>query len=243
MTVHRLLFWILIVFLGSSAAAQTLVFTVRAPAPGCTIITQESYLWLETDNPVQVKVRGPKNMKVNVLVTGGKVVSVKDDIYYMRFTKPGAAVISVYHNTKYGRELLETKTMQVKTPELYFCSIKLDSVSKSIRLKDPDIRAYSRYYKKEMAITSFEMYYIEDTTKRKALPVRMKSDSCTLTTEMRKTILKFQPKFSSIYMLNIICKVPDGTKRILDPIQLNIEVDTANKQNLSLLYSVRRKVL
>ncbi len=243
MIVRRLFFLVIIVFFGYPISSQTLVFTVRAPAPQCTIITKESYLWLEVDNPVQVKVKGPKNMKVNVVVTGGKVVSIKEDIYYVRFTKPGTTAISVYHNTKYGRELLETKKMQVKTPELYFCSIKLDSVSKSIRLKDPDIRAYSKYYKQEMAITSFEMYYIEDTTKRKVAPYKMKSDSSTLTLEMKKTILKFQPKFSSIYMLNIICRVPDGTKRILDPIQLNIEVDTANKENLSLLYSVRRKVL
>lgn len=243
MTVHRLFLGVLIVFFGFSATAQTLVFTVRAPAPQCTIITKESYLWLEIDNPVQVKVKGPKNMKVSVVVTGGKVISIKDDIHYIRCTKPGTVAISVYQNTKYGRELMETKKMQVKNPELYFCSIKLDSVSKSIRLKNPDVRAYSNYYKKEMSITSFEMYYIEDTTKRKAEPVRMKSDSCTLTTEMRKTILKFQPKFSSIYMLNIVCKVPDGTKRILDPIQLNIEVDTANKEKLSLLYSLKRKVL
>lgn len=243
-TVRELFFWGLILFWGAPITGQTLVFTVRAPALQCSIITAEKDLFLEIDNPVQVKLKGgPKDVKVNVVVTGGKIVSIKNDTYYMRFTKPGSAVISVYKNTKYGRELVTTQKLNVRNPELYFCDIKLDSVSKGIRMRNADIYAYSRYYKKRMDVTSFEMYYVEDTTKSKNKPYKMKSDTCMLTAEMKETILKFQPKYSSLYMLNIICRVPDGTKRILDPIQLNIEVDTTDKEDLSLIYSLKRKVL
>ncbi|MFY9308704.1 MAG: hypothetical protein WAQ28_06575 [Bacteroidia bacterium] len=245
MSLRQFVYLSLLVLLEQQLFSQTLVFTVRAPATQCSIITDESYLRLELDNPVRVKVKGPNNIKTFVAVTGGKIISVKDDIYYMRFTKPGTAAISVYKEGKYGRELLTTKKMDVKGPELYFCNIKLDSVSKYIRLKGngAGMHAYSNYYKKDMSITSFEMFYTEDTTRRGAEPARMKSDSCMITQQMKNAIMNFQPKYSSIYMLNIICKVPDGTKRILDPVQLRVDVDTANKEKLSLIYSVSRKVL
>lgn len=243
MILNRFGFLFLLLFMGAQLSGQTLVFKVRAPATECTIITQESYLWLETDNPVQVKVRGAKNVKIKVVLTGGKIVKQIDDMYYMNFTKSGTAAISVYQDTPKGRELLTTKKIDVKSPDVYFCGIKLDSVSKYIRLKNSGMHAYSRFYKQKMDITSFEMYYIEDTTNRRSEPLRLKSDSSMISNEMRKIIMKFQPKRSSIYMMNIICRVPNGTKRILDPIQLNVDVDTANKDNLTLIYYVRRKVL
>lgn len=245
MSIRQFIYLPVFLLLVQQVRAQTLVFTVRAPATQCSIITEESYLRLELDNPVRVKVKGRKDVKIFVAVTGGKIMSVKDDIYYMRFTKPGTAAISVYEENGKVRDLITTKKIEVKGPELYFCNIKLDSVSKYIRLKGngTGMHAYSNYFKKDMSITSFEMFYTEDTTKRAAEPVRMKSDSCMLTPQMKKAIMQFQPKYSSIYMLNIICKVPDGTKRILDPIQLRVDVDTANKEQLSLIYSVKRKVL
>lgn len=245
MSVRQLFHLFLLVFFAKQVCAQTLVFKVRAPATQCSIITDESFLRLEIDNPVRVKIKGPDNIKIHVFLTGGKIISNKGDIYYMRFTKPGTAAIAVYKETARGNELLCTKKMEVKGPVLYFCNIKLDSVSKYIRLngKGSGMYAYSNYYKKDMSITSFEMYYTEDTTKRRAEPLRMKSDSCMLSAQMKKAIMNFQPKYSSIYMLNIICKVPDGTKRILDPVQLRVDVDIANKEKLSLIYSVVPKIL
>lgn len=245
MSVRQLFHLFMLVLFAKQVCSQTLVFKVRAPAIQCSIVTDESYLRLEIDNPVRVKIKGPENLKIHVFLTGGKIISTKGDIYYMRFTRSGAAAITVYKETQRGNVLLCTKKMEVKNPVLYFCNIKLDSVSKYIRLKGKGsgMYAYSSYYKKEMSITSFEMYYTEDTTKRRAEPVRMKSDSCMLSAQMKKTIMNFQPTRSSIYMLNIICKVPDGTKRILDPVQLRVDVDTANKENLSLIYSVVPKIL
>jgi hypothetical protein len=245
MSLRQFICFSILTLLALQLCSQTLVFTVRAPAIQCSIVTDESFLRLEVDNPVRVKIKGPENLKIHVFLTGGKIISSKGDIYYMRFTKPGTAAISVYKEGKYGRDLLTTKKMDVKGPELYFCNIKLDSVSKYIRLKGngAGMHAYSNYYKKDMSITSFEMFFTEDTTRRGAEPARMKSDSCMITQQMKNAIMNFQPKYSSIYMLNIICKVPDGTKRILDPIQLRVDVDTANKEKLSLIYSVSRKVL
>lgn len=241
-----ILFLLISPFCLAQEIGKTLVFKVRAPATECSIICQESFFWLETENPVQVKIKGARNIKTKVEVDGGKIMYVKEDIYYIRFTKPGAAVISVYQSTKYGRELLATKKMPIKNPDVYFCSIKFDSISKFIRLTGCNFYAYSHFYKKKLDITSFEMYYIADTLlfkRKKEAPVCMKSDTCMLTSQMKKIVLGFQPKFSSIYLHNIICRVPDGSKRILDPIQLNVEVDTTNKEKLSLMYSVKRKIM
>lgn len=242
----RVLFFLLITtFCRAQVPGKTLVFKARAPATECSIICKENFFWLETENPVQIKVKGARNIKTKVEVTGGKIVSIKDDIYYILFTRPGTAVISVYQNTMYGRELVATKKLPIKNPDIYFLDIKLDSVSKFFRLRGANVYAYSHYYKKRMDIVSFEMYYIADTTRKirkKVDPVRMKSDTCMITPEMKKYLLNFQPKYNSIYLHNIVCRVPDGSKRILDPIQLNVEVDTTNKEKLSLMYSVKRKI-
>lgn len=240
-----LLFLLITTFCRAQVPGKTLVFKVRTPKTECTILTDKDHFWLETENPVQVKIKGARNIKTKVEVTGGKIMSVKGDIYYLRFTKPGPAVINVYQITGFGQELLSTKKMQVKNPDVYFLSIKLDSISRFIRLLGSNIYAYSHYYKKRMEITSFDMYYIEDTStylRKKVPPVRMKSDTCMLTAEMKKRILSFQPNYNSIYLHNIICRVPDGSKRVLDPIVLTIGVDTTNKEKLSLIYSIKKKI-
>ena len=94
-----------------------------------------------------------------------------------------------------------------------------------------------------MPVVSFDMYYVDDTTDKRIKPIQSTSDTCMLSAEMRKRILNFQPQYNYLYFHNIICRVPDGSKRILDPIELNVVVDTANKEKLSLIYSVRRKKL
>jgi hypothetical protein len=89
---------------------------------------------------------------------------------------------------------------------------------------------------------SFDFYFIEDTTKTRSGPIKLHSDNCMLTAEMKKIVSNFQPKYNQIYMHNIICQVPDGTKRILDPIQLNVIEDT-KADKLTLIYQLKRKVL
>jgi hypothetical protein len=241
---------LIFMFITSCCCAQTpnntLVFKVRAPATECTILCDGGFFWLEIDNPVQIKIKGAKNIKTRVKVENGKIISVKDDINYIRFTKTGNTVISVYQITPRGSVLIATKKMEIKNPVIYFCDIKLDSISKYIRLEGSSMYAYSRYYKKNMEITSFDMYFIEDTTKKsrsKAPPVCMQSEANQISAQMKKMIRNFQPKYNSIYMQNIICKTPDGSKRLLDPIELGVDVDTTNKEKLSLIYSIRRKVL
>jgi len=242
----RLLFFI---FIASICRAQTpgksVVFKVRAPQSGCSIICEHDYFPLEALNPVQIKVFG-KNKNIEVRVPkGAKIMSIKNNTYYIRFTQPGSTVISVFAKTDKGLQLMSTKKMDIKSPDVFLCGIKLDSTSKTINFNGPNIYAYSKYYKQNLPVLKFEMYYIEDTTKvsKRNPPLKMKSDTCLVTPEMKNTILGFQPNFNELYFHNIVCKAPDGSKRILDPIRLNIQIDTADTEHLSLVYTVKKKAL
>jgi hypothetical protein len=62
-----------------------------------------------------------------------------------------------------------------------------------------------------------------------------------LSGDMKNKVLNYQPKYNYIYFHNIVCEVPDGTKRILDPIRLHAIVDSTREDNLSMSYSVYRK--
>lgn len=233
---------IFLLFKNQSLCSQTLVFKVRAPEPACTIITDKNHLFVEIDNPVQIKTKGPRNMKVKVKLVGGKIVDIQNDVYYMRFTKSGSAAISVYQVTPKGLVLIETKEIKVKSPDVYFCGLKIDSVSRALQLKGKHLSAYSAHLKKELEIVSFDFYYIEDTTKTRSQPIKIHSDNCMLTPDMKKIVSNFQPKYNQIYMHNIICQVPDGTKRILDPIRLNI-IEDKDAEKLALIYQLKRKVM
>ncbi len=150
MIARVLLLLLITTFCRAQVPGKTLVFKARAPATECSIICKENFFWLETENPVQITVKAARNIKTKVEVTGGKIMSVKDDIYYILFTRPGTAVISVYQTTMYGRELVATKKLPIKNPDIYFLDIKLDSVSKFFRLRGANVYAYSHYYKKRM---------------------------------------------------------------------------------------------
>ncbi|HEY0030617.1 MAG TPA: hypothetical protein VGC65_07655, partial [Bacteroidia bacterium] len=219
---------------------KTAVFKVRSVASSCIITCKEPQFLLEINNPVVIKVKG-RNQKIVVVVTDGKVMSVEGDTYFIRFTRPGQGLISVYQDTPTGRKLLATKSQVIKPPQVVFCGIKMDSTSKSIKLRGTNFYAYSDYYKQAMPVVSFEMYFVDDTTAKKIVPITLKSDSCMISAEMRKKILNFQPRFNYMYFNNIILGVPDGSKRILDPIELRVVVDTADKEKLSLRYFVMKK--
>lgn len=236
---------ILLLFITTYCQAQkldnTVIFKVRSQATQCKIVCKNSFFILEINNPVEIKLKG-RNKNVTVVVSNdGKVVSTEGDTYYIRFIRPGTSVISVYQNTSTGRKLLATKMQEVRSPDIFFCGIKMDSSSRGIKLNGTNFYAYSNYYKQMMPMASFDMYFVDDIKAKKIVPINMKSDTCMLTADMRLRVLRFQPKHNYVYFYNIICNVPDGSKRMLDPIELKVVVDTSNTEELSLKYSVNRK--
>ena len=241
----------ILLFLSTFCQAQkldkTVVFKVRSQATQCKIVCKNSFFTLEMNNPVEIKLKGRNKNVLVVVSAGGKIMSTEGDTYYIRFVRPGSAVITVYQYTSEGRRLLATKMQEVRAPDIFFCGIKMDSSSRFIKFKGTNFYAYSNYYKQMMPMASFDMYYAEDSLDLRTQKVvmgsaiKMKSDTCMLSPIMRERLLKFQPKKNYIYFSNIICIVPDGSKRILDPIELNVVTDTANKEVFSLKYSVRKK--
>lgn len=227
-------------FCQAQTPGKTAVFKVRAQPSVCTITCKDKFFLLEMNNPVVITVKG-RNKSVVVSVTGGNVLSQEGDTYFVRFVRPGAGLITVYQFTPTGRKVLAAKMQVVKNPEIYFCGIKMDSTSKRIKMTGMNFYAYSDYYKQNMPFASFDMYFVNDTTVKKIEPIEIKSDTCMLTSDMKKKILNFQPRFNYIYFHNIVCRVPDGSKRILDPIELKVIVDTTDREKLSLIYSVRKK--
>lgn len=234
-------------FCQAQTPGKTAVFKVRSQATQCKIVCENSFFTLEMNNPVEIKLKGRNKNVLVVVSAGGKIMSKEGDTYFIRFVRPGSAVISVYQYTSEGRRLLATKMQEVRAPDIFFCGIKMDSSSRFIKLKGTNFYAYSNYYKQMMPMASFDMYYAEDSLdeRRKMMvmgtPIKMKSDTCMLSPIMRERLLKFQPKKNFIYFSNIVCIVPDGSKRLLDPIELNVVQDTANHEKLSLKYSVRKK--
>lgn len=228
-------------FCQAQTPGKTAVFKVRSQATQCKIVCKNSFFILEMNNPVEIKLKGRnKNIVVSVS-NGGKVMSTEGDTYYIRFVRPGSVVISVFQYTSSGRRLLATKMQEVRSPDIFFCGIKMDSSSRSIKLKGINFYAYSNYYKQMMPVSSFDMYYVDDTTAKKIEPIKMRSDTCMLSPDMRKRVLGFQPNHNKIYFHNIICSVPDGSKRFLDPMELRVIQDTTNKEKLSLTYWLKKK--
>ena len=72
---------------------KTVVFKVRSQATQCKIVCKNSFFFLEINNPVEVKLKG-RNKNIFVEVSnGGKIMSSEDDTYYIRFLRPGVAVV------------------------------------------------------------------------------------------------------------------------------------------------------
>ncbi|MCC6690822.1 MAG: hypothetical protein IT235_04755 [Bacteroidia bacterium] len=227
-------------------SGNSVVFKVRSPLAKCSVFYEDSVFWLEKENIVRVKVKG-RNKNVKLIVEGGRIASSDGDTYVLRFGSPGMAAVSVYQQTDKSRKLLYTKQYKIKTPTLFFCGIKLDSASKVLKMRGCHLYAFSQYYKMNLKVRSFDMYFTEDTDrynkdKSKRVPILFKSDTCILSGEMKLKVVNFQPKYNDIYFHNIICIAPDGSKKILDPIQLSVKRDTADKKTISLIYAVQKKI-
>jgi hypothetical protein len=226
---------------------STVVFKVRTPKNTVGIYTEDSLFWLEKDNLLRVK-SGNAADEFAVTVIGGKVKKQEGNNFYLFFTRPGLVAVKVYKKTKRGNILLNTKNYEVRSPLFYFCGVKLNTASYKINLNGDNLYAWSEYYKCKMPVKSFSMYYIEDTNRvavrydgRKIEPEFYKTDSCMLTPAMRKRLLKFQPNYNYIYFYDIVCQVPDGSKRLLLPVNLGVTEDTVYKKEMRLLYSIAIK--
>ncbi|MBS1637602.1 MAG: hypothetical protein JST26_16935 [Bacteroidetes bacterium] len=229
-------------YLGAqSHRGKTAVFKVRAPLSKCLITSPDEVFYLEKESDFLIRIKG-RNQKVQVKVTNGKVISVKNDVYRIRFQNPGAAAISVYQVVSSGTRIIGTKKMEILPPKLYFCGLPVDSSTKVLKLGSCHIYAYSGYYKQNLPVSRFTMLYFNDVRSRGGAmrADTFRSDVCKLSSEMKQKVLHFQPKTNRIYFYNILCALPDGTFRLLEPVELFAIKDSV-LNDYSVIYTLRKK--
>lgn len=229
----------------SQVRGKTSVIKVRAGLAKCEIIGPEKFN-LECETDVTIKVKG-RNPKIDVRVKGCEVRSVKDNVYHLRFLNPGIAVISVYQITPKGHQLIGVKKTDIVPPKFFFCGLKVDSSSKSLRLGKVHLYVYSDYYKTTLPVNKFYMLYYKDfsaSIKKSKKPIAdtLRADTCKLTKLMRERLRYFQPKSDKIYFYGLYFTLPDKTIRPLEPVELQASMDTL-LNDYSVIYWLRRKQL
>jgi hypothetical protein len=244
----RILLLIVSIFLSvccraQTGAGKTLVIKVRAPKASCSVFTDGDFFWLEKNNVIRVVTRGITE-PVQVVVTGGRIVAQDGERYSLFFTQLNDVVVSVYRQGTSRRESLYTRKFEVRGPTLWFCGIKTDSSSYGLKLRGDNLYAWSDCFKQPLRVSSFDMVFMQDTNNRRAKkekPEFFHSDTCMLTKAMTDKVLGYQPKYNFIYFHNIVCVVPDGTKRILDPIRLHAVNDSIDVNTVKMRYAVYTK--
>ena len=236
----------LLLLMGSFCNAQgakgrTAVFKVRAPLATCTIVCNDLIFLQEKESIVTVKVEG-RNAKTKVIVTGAKVVGQKDDSYRLRFFNVGDVIISVFQIRPNGSKLIAQRKSEIKAPRLFFCGLPVDSASKVLKLGKCHLYAWSDYWKQNLPVNKFSMLYYEsiNTSLRKSKTDTLKSVTCKMTPEMRQRVVKFQPMTNKIYFYNMLCTLPDGTFRLLEPVELFASKDST-LNDLSVVYHLKKK--
>jgi hypothetical protein len=220
----------LIVFPCSIAGqGKTFVYKVKAPAIKYEIVCKEETFLLEKDSYVKVNYSKSEE-KPEVSVLGARILSEKDGLYKLRMLGIGTVVFTVFRKVNDRQKVVALMRKDVIPPRLYFCGIALDSSSKILQLGPCHVWAYSDHYKKKLPINKFSMLFFEDAviTKLNKKPVAdtLKSDTCKLTKPMLVHLRKFQPNYNRMLFYNIVCFLPDGSKRVLEPFELFGYIDT-----------------
>lgn len=226
-----------------SRKGKTDIIKVRSGLAKCEISCEDKFFLEKTSN-ITIKVKG-RNPKIDVRVKGCEIMSVKGDVYRVRFINPGISVISVFQITNKGRKIIGIKKTDVVPPPFYFCGLKVDSSSKQLKLGPVHLYVYSDYYKAKLPVDKFYMLYYKDFTgtvrkNKKPIADTLRAETCKLTSAMRERIRHYQPKSDKIYFYNLFFTLPDKTIRPLEPVELSAGMDTL-LNDYSVIYVLRRK--
>lgn len=239
-------FLLMVILTLRAQKGRTYVMKVRAPAATCTIDFPESNFLLEKESVVKISVKG-RNPQIRVDVKGGKVVSQKGEAYRLRFLTPGTAVVSVFQLTDRGAKLLATRKAEVKAPQFFFCGLAVDSFTKVLRLGPCHLYAYSAHFKKDLPVKKFDMLFYDEVLvngKWKEKIDTLRSDTCRLSPEMKRRLNQFQPKTNKMYFYNMVCSLPDGTIRVLEPVELlGLRDSTAMTARPQCIFNLKKKKL
>lgn len=208
---------------------KTFVYKVKARAIKCEIVCKEENFLLEKDSYVKLNY-DESEPKPEVSVLGARILSEKDGMYKLRMLGVGTVVFTAFRTINNRQKVVAVMRKDVIPPRLYFCGIALDSSSKVLRLGKCHLWAYSEHYKTRLPINKFSMLFFEDAiitkTNKKPVADTLKSDTCKLSKPMLHHLQKFQPNYNRMLFYNIVCFLPDGTKRVLEPFELFGYIDT-----------------
>jgi len=220
---------------------KTTVFKLKAALPKCTITSKDTFFLQERDEVFEVKVTG-RNPKIVVKVEGAKILSVKDNKYKLRFFNTGEVIISVFHEGPAGARRIGLKRYSIIAPRVFFCGLAVDSATKILRLGGCHLYAWSDHYKQKLSVDKFSMLYYEDinTQARKPLTDTIRAITCKMTPQMKQRVVHFQPLTNKIYFYNMLCTMPDGTFRMLEPVELFATKDSS-LNDMSVVYLLRKK--
>jgi hypothetical protein len=226
---------------------KTYVYKVKAPPVTCEIMCREEFFLLEKDSYVKVNY-DKKDPKPEVTVLGARILSEKDGVYKLRMLGVGTVVVNAFRTINGKQKVVAIMRKDIKPPLLYFCGVALDSSSKVLKLGPCHMWAYSAHFKKKLPVNKFSMLFYEDydlAIKRKKnnkepASDTLKADTCKLTKAMLVHLQKFQPNYNRMMFYNIVCTLPDGTKRVLEPFELLGSIDTlANSRRT--IFTVKKK--
>lgn len=242
-------FWIISIVLTAficsafGQSGKTYVYKVKAPPVKCEIVCKEPYFLLEKDSYVKINY-DKADPKPEVTVLGAKILSEKDGLYKLRMLNIGTVVFTVFRKINNKQKVIAVMEKDIKPPLLYFCGVAIDSSSKILKLGKCHMWAYSEHYKTKLPINKFSMLFYEDAVitkiNRKPKADTLKSDTCKLTKPMLYHLQKFQPNYNRMLFYNIVCFLPDGSKRVLEPFELFGYIDTAANSRRT-IFTIRKK--
>lgn len=226
-------------------AQKTYQFKIRSPKTSCIVTVKDSILWLDKDNLVNVKVINAKG-SIKVKFLNGTVTKKENENYTVAFDNGGKTVISVYHFVKGDFRLIESISMKVEEPQIYFCGVRVGTKAGALKMKQEHIVARSTPYNNiALKIKSYDMIFydgvINNTFHSDTTVLSKKMTDILFEKPQNKGDLSF--RFDSnkrLYFTNIEAVMPDGKNKFLTPFELFLHKDSTRKDDIAFIFSIQR---
>lgn len=208
---------------------SALVFKVRNPALLVKIIPDDSVLYIGQKNPITIRMIGGNHTIGMVTLEGGNLKG-KDSSWIARVGKGKTAMLSVYEKMNDNSlRICFTKMytiMKNPDPVVTVCGIPTDSFADKLDIiYGNKIEAFWDKKSLEVPVLSFDMIFLNDDGN----PDTLHSYDEKFTIDMKNRI-RLMREGSIITIDQVICLMPDGRKKKLDP--ASIFIARTNKYNV-----------
>jgi hypothetical protein len=204
--------------------AQQDTFRVKAIETKVTVAPSRSFLYLNEDNLFSIHYEG-KNKMSRVELKGG-TAETKDSLYNLRATTGVSAILVVYEKLKSGKEQVAYtftyKLFSRSLPVVSLDGVVNDSfVDKFTVIALGRLKAQSKYSRDVYVITSFTMYFKNDSAGFDTLKVTGNQ----MTPEMKKRVdaMDVKKKGGMLVFHDIKAKGPNGKEIELPPLRVYLQ--------------------